>query len=199
MTSHLLPSNATVEEIALSLAIARDLEPEQVRLVWQPENCPIEMLPWLAWAFHVDDWDDGWDEQVKRRIVHDSIELHRKKGTPWAVKQALLNIGYPVRLIERTGTPYIFNLEVGLSAGADIEQCYRDAVRYADMGKNERSHIGNISMRSESQGNIYISTCAISGIRSELYPSVPREMEVGNLIRLGVVTHCHVHTEIFPA
>lgn len=194
-----MPSNATVEEIALSLAITRDLEPEQVRLVWQPENCPIEMLPWLAWAMHVDDWDDGWSEEIKRRIVHDSIELHRKKGTPWAVKQALLNIGYPVRLIERTGTPYIFNLEVGLSAGADIEQCYRDAVRYADMGKNERSHIGNVSFCSKAEVSAHGGAACVFGLKAEILPWSARGEENPVLFRAGAVSEQHIYIAIRPA
>ena len=103
MSSHLLPSNATVEEIALSLAIARDLEPERIRLVWRPEDCPIETLPWLAWAFHVDDWDDdSWNETAKRASIRDAMEIHRRKGTKWSILNQLSVLGYNnVEILEK--------------------------------------------------------------------------------------------------
>ena len=70
MSRHLLPPNATAEERALSLAAAaRGIEAESVRLTWRPDDCRAELLPWLAWAFHVDDWDDGWSEAAKRAAI----------------------------------------------------------------------------------------------------------------------------------
>ncbi|MCQ4765081.1 phage tail protein I [Cloacibacillus evryensis] len=199
MSSHLLPSNATVEEIALSLAIARDLEPEQVRLVWQPEICPIEMLPWLAWAFHVDDWDDGWDEQVKRRIVHDSIELHRRKGTPWAVRRALKNIGYPVALNEKTGIPYIFDIDVYLDAATDMGKVYTDAVTFAAGAKNERSHIGKVSFRTESICAIQTASAAVSGLWVEISPWTPSDDNLTAGISFSSALCGSLYLRIYPS
>ena len=102
MSSHLLPSNATAEEVALSLAIARDLEPEQIRLVWRPEDCQVNMLPWLAWAFHVDDWDDGWNDTIQRASIRNAMEIHRRKGTKWSILNQLAVLGYlNVEILEK--------------------------------------------------------------------------------------------------
>ncbi|MBG8794166.1 phage tail protein I [Salmonella enterica subsp. enterica] len=32
--------------------------------MWNPATCPIRFLPYLAWAFSVDRWDESWTESV---------------------------------------------------------------------------------------------------------------------------------------
>lgn len=55
------------------------------------------LLPTLAWGWHVTDLE-GWrlaDTPDKRRqLLRRAIDLHRKKGTPWAIKQALHAAGF---------------------------------------------------------------------------------------------------------
>lgn len=55
-------------------------------------------LPFLGEQFHIMGWE-GWDfagdDAARRALIKSAIELHRYKGTPWAVKQALAKIGYP--------------------------------------------------------------------------------------------------------
>lgn len=98
--SDLFPPNATAQERAISEAIDRTV-PVVVREVWNPDTCPSDLLPWLAWAFSVDEWDSGWSDEVKRAAIAASVSIHRKKGTLWAVRTALENIGYPgSRVIE---------------------------------------------------------------------------------------------------
>lgn len=93
----LLPLNATAPERALESATARvGAVPNPLRTLWDPWTCPAETLPWLAWALSVDTWDNAWPEETKRAVVAGSLSWHRKKGTPWAIKQALANIGYPI-------------------------------------------------------------------------------------------------------
>lgn len=59
------------------------------------------MLPWLAWEAHVDGWDTAVTEAQQRALIRNSWDLHKYKGTPWAVLTALAAIGYPrARLTE---------------------------------------------------------------------------------------------------
>lgn len=92
----LLPANATRTEVAMALALARisDVPVRPVSDAWDPERCPVEMLPWLAWALSVDEWDELWPEDVKRRVVATSAQVHRLKGTPDGVRLALDAAGY---------------------------------------------------------------------------------------------------------
>lgn len=36
-----------------------------IRQVWTPEECPVELLPYLAWALSVDQWDKDWPAEKK--------------------------------------------------------------------------------------------------------------------------------------
>jgi len=94
-TETLLPPNATAAEHRLEQATARLGElPAPLRELWDPDTCPAHLLPWLAWALQVDVWDNGWSDDAKRAVIRGAITVHRRKGTPWAIKRALANAGY---------------------------------------------------------------------------------------------------------
>ena len=117
----LLPYNASALERALEGATARigDI-PVPLRDLWSPQRCPLELLPWLAWALSVEEWDPQWPERVKRSIVADAIAVHREKGTVAALRRILEAVGAGYDYTERpagvamTATVTIFN-------GASIE------------------------------------------------------------------------------
>lgn len=102
MTS-LLPPNATKTELAIEAATARagDL-PTPLRDLWDPDTCPEALLPFLAWALSVDQWDPSWPVAQKREAIRASVSAHRIKGTPAAVRRALDRAGYPEALIIET-------------------------------------------------------------------------------------------------
>ncbi|RAS18949.1 P2-related tail formation protein [Microvirgula sp. AG722] len=72
-----------------------DLSPLLVYLV---DAVNATALPHLAEQFHVMG-DEGWNlagsDAERRTLIKAAIELHRYKGTPWAIKTALAKIGYP--------------------------------------------------------------------------------------------------------
>ena len=90
-----LPPNRTPLEQSLNRTMARmGSVPVPIRDLWSPERCPVALLPWLAWAWSVDEWKEDWPEARKREAVEASIELHRYKGSVWSVREALRRIGY---------------------------------------------------------------------------------------------------------
>ena len=62
--------------------------------LWNADTCPANHLAHLAAALSVDFWDDNWDEARKRSMIQQSPELHRLKGTPAGVINALVILGY---------------------------------------------------------------------------------------------------------
>lgn len=95
MTESLLPPNANPQEYALEAATARIGDvPAPLRDVWNPDTCPASMLPWLAWAFGVDEWDAGWSDEAKRNTIRNAVMIQRRKGTVWAIKRAIADAGY---------------------------------------------------------------------------------------------------------
>lgn len=90
MNNSLLPANATTLERNSSHALAKATDlPVPIRELWDPATCPKSLLTWLAWAFSVDDWNPNWGEDVQRRVIEQSVQVHRRKGTRGAVRRAL--------------------------------------------------------------------------------------------------------------
>ncbi len=97
----LLPANASALERSLdTLAEKSTALPVAIKTLWDPFSCPITHLPWLAWAVSVDEWNDDWPELIKRQVVQDAFEVHRFKGTPYAVQKALDSLGIKTQLRE---------------------------------------------------------------------------------------------------
>lgn len=69
-----------------------------------PEKCPIEFLAFLAWEQSISD-EEGWafaeSEEARRTLIKRSAEIHKKKGTVWAIREVfrMLNLG-EVEIIE---------------------------------------------------------------------------------------------------
>lgn len=98
----LLPHNASPTERAVDAAAAAALSlPTPIADLWNPDTCPASALPWLAWALHVENWDAATTEAQQREAIKLSVLLHRKKGTPWAIKRALAAIGLEVEIFDR--------------------------------------------------------------------------------------------------
>lgn len=101
MTSALPPNTSRLERAVEDVMRATDLPVDFVALM-NPERCPIEALPFLAWHFSVDDWDESYPEAIQRAIVAASIDQHRRRGTVAAVRAALDTAGFAdAQIIER--------------------------------------------------------------------------------------------------
>lgn len=114
----LLPPSATKQERALALSTARISDvPTPLRPLWNPDTCPVDLLPWLAWSLSVDTWSPTWPEVTKRAVVRAAVETARKKGTKKAVTDALNAIGAGVVMTEwfeksPVGDPHTFTISI---------------------------------------------------------------------------------------
>ena len=101
MREPLLPANQTPLEAALARVMEPKVDPEILRTLWDADRCPSGWLPWLAWALAVDGWELADSDEAKRSLIKGSLELHRKKGTAWAVREVIRRLGFgEVTLIE---------------------------------------------------------------------------------------------------
>lgn len=98
----LLPSSATRQERAIEQAIARMSElPVPLRSLHRADTCPAQLLPWLAWARGLDEWDDKWSDEAKRAVVQRSYAIHAHKGSVQSIRDVLASAGYgDARIIE---------------------------------------------------------------------------------------------------
>lgn len=86
--AHLLPANATVPEKVLAALgpLVHELD-DPIGRMWNPWACPVEALPFLAWALRAPLWDETWLETTKRSVLAESPELNSVKGTIYAVRR----------------------------------------------------------------------------------------------------------------
>jgi len=157
-TKHLMPSSSTNWERGTDLAIRDRVIPVPLDTLWNPWECPLHILPILAWTLSVDEWDSHWSEQTKRSVVAASVEVHRTKGTLGAVERALEAMGLKVLISEwfdYDGDPYRFRVDVielierGLN-DAEIRTIYR----VINQTKNVRSWLDTINIYITSLGEV---------------------------------------------
>ena len=105
MAAVLLPPNASPLERALEQSMARQGDERDVDIdrLWRPYECPVAVLPFLAWALGVQRWDPGWPEATRRHVAADAIAVHRLRGTLGAIEAALDEIGAVYDIEERPG------------------------------------------------------------------------------------------------
>jgi len=152
MSDDLLPYNATEAERALANTTARISDvPVVVREVWNPDTCPSNVLPWLAWAFSVDDWDTNWTDAQKRNVIKQSVYSQRIKGTIGAVTRQLAALGYDIQILEwwqkeTEGQPYTFDVFITSSQYPLTAKDYSKVQEVINTNKNLRSHMGNVQL-----------------------------------------------------
>ena len=78
-----------------------------------------EILGLLAWQLHVEGYDLAQDRKAKVQAIQESLNLHRKKGTPWSLRRALeLLMQRDVQIPEwfnYGGKPYYFRVRFDVS------------------------------------------------------------------------------------
>ena len=101
----LLPPNAAALERNLEQSMALDGDDRDVLIdkVWRPLECPVAVLPFLAWGLGVKRWDPTWPVATRRQVVAHAIRIHRRRGTLGAVEAALDDIGAVHDIEERPG------------------------------------------------------------------------------------------------
>ncbi|MTI12629.1 phage tail protein I [Sansalvadorimonas verongulae] len=133
----LLPVNATeferqLEQIAADQLALAEFDP---RTLWNPHTCPVELLPWLAWSFSVDSWEPTWPEHIRRSIIANAIDVQSRKGTVFAVEEAVGAFGVESYVTEYQDAPdrlAPFEFEALLLGSThEIQQGVMDAINTA--------------------------------------------------------------------
>ena len=94
-SASLLPPNATATERAVEQATAHTTNlPVPLRSILDADTCPANLLPWLAWSWGVDGWDDGWSEKAKRNTIRNAYRVQSRKGSAQSIRSILVDAGY---------------------------------------------------------------------------------------------------------
>ena len=165
------------------------------------DELPEELVDILAYDLHVDWYDYSYPIEVKRRTIRDSIQVHRRLGTKYAVEKALGAV-YPGTKVEEWfeygGDPYKFRVVIGATeAGitADRQAAVLDRIRFY---KNLRSHLEAISYQIEKRTTVKVAAVHAIGQRVEVYPYLARNMESHGGFYCGGYTQYGRKLAVFP-
>lgn len=173
----LLPSNATPAELAIEATVARlgDVDVE-VGSMWNPDTCPAELLPWLAWALSVDEWRAEWTENVKRDVIAAAIPSHVRKGTVWALRHALEAAGYTLAIVEEWfevgGNPYTCVVNINLYADGLGAEDWERLASLILAYKNVRTHV-ELRVYQIQIGFLNLAAAGVIGEAITIYPLAP--------------------------
>lgn len=202
--AHLLPPNASHQEVALSQAGARlAAASPQCRPMWDPVSCPSAHLPWMAWAFSVDEWDSAWSDAQKRAAIEASFTVHRHKGTVGAMRDALAALGYSISITEwfresPAAAPYTFGLTADLD-DRGINGALWDSIEgVANATKNVRSHMRYIRLRATDHGRFHVGGTAVAAEIVRVDPFSLHELQVAGAARIALALCEHDITTVFP-
>lgn len=167
-----LPTGSTRLEKALEQVAAGLLDIDVlIRALWSPQDCPFDLLPWLAWGVSIDLWDADWTATQKRAAIADAIAFQRRKGTPVSLRTVLDRFDPLIGLVEwfddrGTMAPHTFRLELPLTADSTVlydETFVAQILRDIAQVKPVRAHMTAV-YRLKAEANAWlVSAAAIAG------------------------------------
>jgi len=187
----LLPRNAsTLERLAAEALVQIQLTPIPLRQLWNPNECPVQLLPYLAWAFSVDRWDSKWTEATKRAAIRSAYYIHSRKGTLGALRRVVEPLGYLIEVVEwfntvPEGVPGTFALKVGVLDTGITDEMYQELTFLIDDAKPRSRHLIGLAISLETTGRMYLSASVSEGDEIDVYPPEPRDIEVSGVIGRG--------------
>ncbi|MFZ4219698.1 phage tail protein I [Enterobacter ludwigii] len=197
----LLPPSSTLYERNLAQVMAKFFDVDiPLRTLWNPDTCPVDLLPYLAWAFSVYRWDEKWDEATRRKTIRDSFFLHQHKGTISALRRAVEPMGYLISVTEwwqNDKPPGTFEMEVAaLDTGITVEM-YAELARVINDAKPCSRHMTMLTISMETRGKIPVAAAAYDGDIMTVYPYYPDSIDSGMSVYARAAVHVIDTMEIF--
>lgn len=166
----LLPNNSTRFERAIESTLEPSA-PNLIDTIWDSDTCPPQFLGVLAFGLSVDEWDDNWPTDIKRKACKTAIEVHRYKGTVHAIRTALNSLNATIDIeewFESGGAPYTATLVAyaGSNLGDDgntllTPEMQAKLWRVVERAKNVRTHI-DFSVGVGSKCDLYVTSAPVS-------------------------------------
>lgn len=178
-----------------------DLSPLLVYLV---DTVNATALPHLAEQLHLlgEGWQFARDDDERRRLLKRAVELHRYKGTRWAIQQVLETLALSGQIsewFEYGGQPYHFRINVDLATRGIDEATFDALVALITEYQNVRSHLELLSLSLVNRSQVpSIAATTLGGEIATVYPYQLTEINQNSLLRVGIA-HWSVETiTVYP-
>ena len=163
---------------------------ELINVVIYPRIDEIEdekLLDLLGWQCHIEGWELARTIEDKRRLIKSAIELHRHKGTPYAIKKVLEALGLEGQVkewFEYGGEPYKFKVHV---SSIPSEELWEKLVKLINEYKNERSWLDAIGIHSEVKGALYVGAALKEGKHYRIGLCISPQVENLTIYTAGII------------
>ena len=174
MNSLLPPGSSQLERRAAEACAGISDLNVPLRDLWNPARCPVKFLPYLAWAFSVDRWDEKWTAAEKRKAVTDAFYIHRRKGTVAAIRRVIEAMGFSMSIAEwwEVADPRgTFRLTIDVNDVGITEEIVRELERLIGDARPVSRHIAQLSISTKTTGNIFIAAAINDGNIITVYPA----------------------------
>lgn len=158
---------STLDKVLMPLA-----EEAKMALVYSRiDVLPEDIIDLLAWQLHVDTYDTAAEISIKREQVRQSISLHKKRGTPYAVRSAI-EIVFSKSVLQEwflyEGRPYYF--KVHLEVAPKTKEIYTELLRTISAAQNVRSWLEKIEAKADHQETLYVGMARRVNFTMPIYP-----------------------------
>ena len=120
----------------------------------------------LAYDLHVDWYDYDYPIETKRKLLKNSVRVHQKLGTKYAVQSVLQDVYRTAKVeewFEYGGRPYTFRIKIDIGNVGLSESTDSEIVNKMQFYKNLRSHCDGIYY-SLSVEKADVKTAAMHGL-----------------------------------
>lgn len=188
MIKEITPPNLLADEGIKALIEAIDPEFEKVKdeivnvLIYpRIDKLSEEVLDLLAWQFHIEGYDLATDITEKRNLIKKAIQLHKYKGTKYAIQEVLkaLNLDGQIKeWFEYSGDPYHFKVDINLKYQGIEADTYDKLFNLINEYKNVRSQLDSLNIYLTSHLTDYMAIATLSGHATTVYPYQVRELQL---------------------
>ncbi|MBN5416280.1 phage tail protein I [Serratia marcescens] len=174
MNSLLPPGSSPLERRAAEACAGISDLNIPLRDLWNPARCPVKFLPYLAWAFSVDRWDEKWTAAEKRKAVTDAFYIHRRKGTVAAIRRVIEAMGFSMSIAEwwEVADPRgTFRLTIDVNDVGITDEIVRELERLIGDARPVSRHIAQLNIATAVGGFIYSAVVMHDGDIVTVYPA----------------------------
>lgn len=203
MNKGILPSNSTTLEVLAAQALNKiQRVPIPISTLYNPDTCPVDLLPYLAWAWSVDRWDPSWADQTKRNVIKASYSVHKKKGTIGSLRRVVEPLGYLIKVTEWWnfgGVPGTFKLDIGVLDTGITDEMYQELERLISDAKPVSRHLIGLSIKAEVAGETYLAAALLSGSTTTIYPYSPEDVTISTPLYMAASAIIRDAVSIYPS
>ena len=193
--------------IALARTIAEQLQVtarqiEKNIIYARIDELDEQTLDVLAYDLHVDWYDYSYPIEVKRQTIKDSVKVHRKLGTKYAVETALGAV-YPGTKVqewfEYEGQPHHFHIVCDVSISYEVKKETTIHVAAVHSIGTRLEVYPYLAKDIAAAGTVHVAAAVKAGTRLEVFPVLVKSMTERATVRTGAVVKTGTKVEIFPA